>query len=85
MDPTQTIPTLGEQRIRTKFNPSSDDIVQKIKDKSAELIDIVSEIKYYEGDINKSERARLVALAQTSYEQAAMWSVKAATLSKNQL
>jgi hypothetical protein len=84
MDPTQTVPTLGEQRIRTKFNPSSEDIVQKIKNKSAELIDLVAEINY-EGDINKSERARLVALAQTSYEQAAMWSVKAATLSKNQL
>jgi hypothetical protein len=84
MDPTQTVPTLGEQRVRTKFNPSSEDIVQKIKDKSAELIDLVAEINY-EGDINKSERARLVALAQTSYEQAAMWSVKAATLSKNQL
>jgi hypothetical protein len=84
MDPTQTVPTLGEQRVRTKFNPSSEDIVQKIKNKSAELIDLVAEINY-EGDINKSERARLVALAQTSYEQAAMWSVKAATLSKNQL
>jgi hypothetical protein len=84
MDPTQTVPTLGEQRVRTKFNPSSEDIVQKIKDKSAELIDLVAEINY-EGDINKSERARLVALAQTSYEQAAMWSAKAATLSKNQL
>jgi len=84
MDPTQTEPTLGEQRIRTKFNPSSEDIVQKIKDKSAQLIDLVAEIKY-EGDINKGERARLVSLAQTAYEQAAMWAVKAATLSKNQL
>jgi hypothetical protein len=82
MDPTQTVPTLGEQRIRTKFNPSSEDIVQKIKDKSAQLIDLVAEIKY-EGDINQSERARFVDLSHTSYEQAAMWAVKAATLSKH--
>jgi hypothetical protein len=79
--PTLTIPTLGEQRVRTKFNPSSEDVVQKIKDKSAELIDLVSEINY-EGDVDKWERTRLVSLAQTAYEEAAMWAVKATTLGK---
>ena len=72
--------TLGESRVRTNFNPSSEDLVQKIKDKSAALIDIVAEI-HYEGENadRAKERARLVALAQTAYEQAAMWAVKAAT------
>lgn len=83
MDPTKIQPiTLGEFRIRTSFNPSSEDIVQKIKDKTASLINIVAEVKYEdEKDTQKAgERARLVALALTAYEEAAMWGVKAATL-----
>ena len=74
--------TLGEQRVRTTFNPSSEDIVQKIKDKTASLINIVAEVKYEDekGTQKAGERARLVALALTAYEEAAMWGVKAATL-----
>lgn len=73
--------TLGEKRVRTTFNPSSDDIVQKIKDNSADLINMVSMINYSKDDAETTrERARLVALALTNYEQAAMWAVKAATL-----
>ena len=74
--------TLGEQRVKTTFNPSSEDIVQLIKDKTASLINLVESVNYEsEKDTKKAgERARLVALALTSYEQAAMWGVKAATL-----
>ena len=73
--------SLGEKRVRTTFNPSSDDIVQKIKDKSADLINIVAMIEYSgENEETTRERARLVALALTDYEQAAMWAVKAATI-----
>ena len=74
--------TLGEQRVRTTFNPSSEDIVQKIKDTTAALINMVAMVKYEgEKDTQKAgERARLVALALTAYEEAAMWGVKAATL-----
>jgi len=63
--------TIGEDRVRTKFNPSSDTLVDQIKQKSAELIDLCEEIKFKD--------PRLVALAQTHYEDAAMWAVKAAT------
>jgi len=63
--------TIGEDRVRTKFNPSSDTLVDQIKQKSAELIDLCEEIKLKD--------PRLVALAQTHYEDAAMWAVKAAT------
>ncbi len=63
--------TIGEKRVRTDFNVSSDDLVTKIKNKSAELIDIVEEIK--------AKDPRLAALAQTHYEDAAMWAVKLAT------
>lgn len=63
--------TIGELRVRTKFNPSADGVVDKIKQKSAELINLCETLKEKDG--------RLASLAQTSYEEAAMWAVKAAT------
>lgn len=63
--------SLGEQRVRTKFNPSENDTVSQIKQKSAELINLCEELK--------AKDVRLASLAQTSYEEAAMWAVKAAT------
>lgn len=63
--------SIGEDRVRTKFNPSADSIVDQIKQKSAELIDLCEQLKAKDG--------RLAALAQTSFEEAAMWAVKAAT------
>jgi len=63
--------SIGEQRVRTTFNPSADSRVDQIKQKSAELINICEGLK--------SKDARLASLAQTAYEEAAMWAVKAAT------
>lgn len=63
--------SLGEQRVRTKFNPSADGIVDRIKALTAELINICEEIK--------AKDPRLAATAQTQYEGAAMWAVKLAT------
>lgn len=63
--------SLGEDRVRAKFNPSADKVVDQIKHKTAELIDLCEGLKPLD--------ARLVALAQTHYEDAAMWAVKAAT------
>lgn len=63
--------TVGESRVRTTFNPSHDSIVDQIKQKTAELINLCEELKDKDG--------RLASLAQTSYEEAAMWAVKAAT------
>ena len=37
-------PTLGEQRVRTTFNPSNESVVDKIKQKSAELIDLLQAV-----------------------------------------
>ena len=65
--------TLGELRVRVGFNPGGNETVNHIKRMSANLIDLVEELKV------DSETARLVALAQTHYEDAAMWAVKAAT------
>jgi len=67
----KTEQTVGEARVRTTFNPSQTDLVAQIKQKSAELINLCEELKSKDG--------RLASLAQTSYEEAAMWAVKAAT------
>ena len=63
--------TIDESRVRINFNVSASDVVSQIKQKSAELIDLCETLKAKDG--------RLASLAQTSYEEAAMWAVKAAT------
>lgn len=63
--------TIGEDRVRTKFNPSASSEVDLIKQKAAELIDACEKFK--------AKEPRLAALAQTAFEEGAMWAVKAAT------
>jgi len=63
--------TIGELRVRADFNASGSDVVTNIKAKTAELINLCEELKAKDG--------RLASLAQTAYEEAAMWAVKAAT------
>lgn len=69
----ETTLSLGEQRVRTEFNPSKGEAVDLLKQKTAELINICEHLGVIGHD------RRLVALAQTAYEEAAMWAVKAAT------
>ena len=66
--------SLGAQRVRESFNPSQDNLVDKVKRLSADLIDLCEEHKQLD--------PRLAALAQTAYEEAAMWAVKLATTGK---
>jgi hypothetical protein len=75
MAPDQTI---GEQRVRINFNPATSerggevaDMVRYIKTRSAELITLCEDLK--------AKDPRLASLAQTAYEEAVMWAVKAAT------
>jgi hypothetical protein len=63
--------TIGEQRVRTEFNPSNEGVVDQIKQKTAELINLCEDLK--------AKDARLASIAQTEFEIAAMWAVKAAT------
>jgi len=63
--------TIGEERVRTEFNPSQSDVVSQIKQKTAELINLCEDLKTKDG--------RLASIAQTGYEEAGMWAVKAAT------
>lgn len=67
--------TIGQRRVRASFNPSSNSGVDQIKAKTAALIDECEAMKA-SGD---AEKARCAALAQTHYETAAMYAVKAAT------
>ncbi len=72
--------TIGEQRVRVDFNVAKDEATRSnidlIKTKTAELINILNLVK---DEALRSERNRLIALAQTDYESAAMWAVKAIT------
>lgn len=69
--------SLGEDRVRIKFNPSDNSLVSQIKQKSAELIDLCESAR--NNGSAAGEQQRLWSLAQTHYEDAAMWAVKAAT------
>lgn len=64
--------TIGEDRVRVN-NPSDNLTVIAIKQKTAELLDLCEQLK--------TKDVRLAALAQTYYENAALWAVKAATTS----
>jgi hypothetical protein len=76
--------SIGAYRVRESFNPSGENVVDKIKRYTADLIDLCEDFKKSnEGDKHGNEKARLAALAQTNYEQAAMWAVKAATTQSN--
>jgi nucleoside phosphorylase len=66
--------SIGAHRVRETFNPSGDQMVDKLKRYTADLIDLCEELKALD--------ARLAALAQTAYEVAAMFAVKAATTKK---
>jgi hypothetical protein len=73
------MPSLGEERVRTRFNPSADSLVDQIKQKTAELIDLCAAKQRM---APQGEEVRLWSLAMTHYEDAAMWGVKAATIEK---
>lgn len=74
--------TLGEKRVRVDFNTTKDDYVGLLKEKSAELIDIIDKAANNPrwDDETLGEWKRLKSLAMTSIEEGAMWAVKAATI-----
>lgn len=74
--------TLGQQRVKAEFNPDKNELVDQIKNKSAELIDLLESMRTLTPDgkpneVFSGEKMRLISLAQTNYEEAAMWAVKA--------
>ncbi len=68
----------GQSRVRLSFNPNEIQVVAEIKVRTAELIDFCDHLAHDDEQVY-GEKARLIALAQTAYEEASMWAVKAAT------
>jgi hypothetical protein len=66
--------TLGQTRVRVDSDPTQGDVAGLIKQKSAELIDLCETLKPLD--------PRLASIAQTEYESACHWAVKAATAGK---
>jgi hypothetical protein len=72
----QPLRSIGTDRVRLSFNPGGNPQVEAIKRQAAGLIDLCEDMKRTE---IRGEVLRLIALAQTAAEDAAMWAVKAAT------
>lgn len=78
-DETTPTLTLGQQRLRTGFNPSREKSVDRIKQDMATIIDEMKAL----GDASVDrELQRICAIAMAELETAAMWAVKAATYGK---
>lgn len=82
--------SVGELRVRTDFNVNGSDLVAEINRRSAELINLCQAMQNDEAVAIPNEtrdalyercgeKFRLIEIAQTAYEEAAMWAVKAAT------
>ena len=69
--------TLGERRVGLNFNPSKTGTVDVLKEKAAELIDLIEQIP--DGSNANPQCLRWKAIAQTEIETGAMYAVKAAT------
>jgi hypothetical protein len=76
------VKSLGERRVRVSFNPSNSGYVDQIKQKIAEVIDMVNDAQPDPkiDEATTKEFLRLKALSLTALEEAAMWAVKAATI-----
>lgn len=75
VQPSEPKQSEGAYRVGTSFNPSASGLVDVIKGKAAELIDLLAPIA-----ANRDHPgARCAAVAMTEIESAAMWAVKAAT------
>lgn len=68
---------LGDYRVGIEFNPSGSDDVNRIKRLAADLINFLELKREQLG--SDPEVGRLLSLAQTHIEDAAMWGVKALT------
>ncbi len=68
--------TLGQKRVKAEFNPDKSSHVDILKNKCAEIIDILDEMRNLP-ITGTGERQRYISIAQTEIESACMWAVKA--------
>ncbi|WP_395765070.1 hypothetical protein [Elizabethkingia anophelis] len=71
--------TLGQIRVRTDFNVTKADNISLIKQQTAHLIDMLEDQRLDGSLPAVSEKQRLISIAQSKYEEAAMFAVKALT------
>jgi hypothetical protein len=64
--------TLGQRRVKADFNPDKNDVVDQIKNKAAEMIDLLEASR--EG--KTVEGQRVISIAQTEIETGCMYAVK---------
>ena len=65
--------TLGQKRVKAEFNPDKNELVDQLKNKSAELIDLLESSR---GINSTGEKQRIISIAQTEIETACMYAVK---------
>jgi hypothetical protein len=66
--------TLGQKRVKAEFNPDKNSHVDQIKNKAAELIDLIEDLRVEQ---SSGELHRVISIAQTEVETACMYGVKA--------
>jgi len=74
--------TYGQKLVGLTFNPGNNPDVDKIKKLSAELIDIMNDLRKSQNTLHDgkgSEGQRLCSVAITELQTAQMWAVKAIT------
>jgi len=62
--------TLGQKRVQRNFNPSANPQVEELKEKYANIIDVLESMKLDGKD------ARCLSIAQTEAETSCMYAVK---------
>lgn len=68
--------TFGQKAVGITFNPSSNPMVDAIKEKAAELIDVLHALREA---TSSGEVKRQLSVAITEAQTAQMWGVKAVT------
>lgn len=68
--------TFGQKAVALNFNPSGDDTISQIKQKYADIIDQLNDLR---ATTTSSEMKRLCSVAITEAQGAQMWAVKAIT------
>lgn len=71
--------TLGQIRVRTDFNVTKADNISLVKQQTANLIDMLEDLRKDNRAMIDQEKQRLLSIAQSKYEEAAMFAVKALT------
>jgi hypothetical protein len=71
--------TLGQKRVKAEFNPAKNDLVDQIKNKTAELIDLLESMRVAGTTAQQThaEKHRVISIAQTEFEGACHFAVKA--------